>query len=52
MRPSLIMSNGDLSGTDAEVMIDTAKFTPVEAAHEIILCLEHEGFIGLNEEAA
>ncbi len=49
MRPSLIISNGDLSEIDG---IDTAKFTPVKAAHKIILYLEHEGFIGLNEEAA
>jgi hypothetical protein len=32
--------------------IDTAEFTPEEAAQEIILHLEREGFIGLNEEAA
>jgi sulfate adenylyltransferase len=38
--------------TDAEVVIDTAEFTPEEAAQEIILHLEREGFIGLNEEAA
>ena len=36
--------------TDAEVVIDTAGFTPEEAAQEIILHLEREGFIGLNEE--
>jgi sulfate adenylyltransferase len=34
--------------TDAEVVIDTAEFTPEEAAQEIILHLEREGFIGLN----
>src|SRR5438094_1696223 len=38
--------------TDAEVVIDTAEFTPEEAAQEIILHLEREGFIGLNEELA
>jgi hypothetical protein len=32
--------------------IDTAEFTPEEAAQEIILHLEREAFIGLNEEAA
>jgi sulfate adenylyltransferase len=38
--------------TDAEVVIDTAELTPEEAAQEIILHLEREGFIGLNEELA
>jgi sulfate adenylyltransferase len=37
---------------DAEVVINTAEFTPEEAAQEIILHLEREGFIGLNEAAA
>jgi sulfate adenylyltransferase len=37
---------------DAEVVINTAEFTPEEAAQEIILHLESEGFIGLNEELA
>jgi hypothetical protein len=32
------------------VVIDTAGLTPEEAAQEIILHLEREGFIGLNEE--
>jgi sulfate adenylyltransferase len=38
--------------TDAEVVINTAELTPEEAAQEIILHLEREGFIGLNGEAA
>ena len=38
--------------SDAEVVINTAKLTPEEAAQEIILHLEREGFIGPNEEAA
>jgi sulfate adenylyltransferase len=38
--------------TDAQVVINTAEFTPEEAAQEIILHLEREGFIGLNGEAA
>jgi len=38
--------------TDAEVVINTAELTPEEAAQEIILHLEREGFIGLNEELA
>jgi sulfate adenylyltransferase len=38
--------------TDAEVVINTAELTPEEAAQEIILHLEREGFIGLNEESA
>jgi sulfate adenylyltransferase len=38
--------------TDAEVVINTAELTPEEAAQEIILHLEREGFIGLNEEPA
>ena len=37
---------------DAEVVINTAELTPEEAAQEIILHLEREGFIGPNEEAA
>jgi sulfate adenylyltransferase len=35
---------------DADVMIDTADLTPEEAAQEIILHLEREGFIGANGE--
>src|SRR5213595_2897289 len=38
--------------TDAEVVINTAEFTPEEAAQEIILHLEREGFIGLSGEVA
>jgi sulfate adenylyltransferase len=34
--------------TDAEVTIDTAELSPEEAAQEIILHLEREGFIGVN----
>jgi sulfate adenylyltransferase len=37
---------------DAEVVINTAELTPEEAAQEVILHLEREGFIGLNEELA
>jgi sulfate adenylyltransferase len=37
---------------DAEVVINTAELTPEEAAQEIILHLEREGFIGPNEEPA
>ena len=37
---------------DAEVVINTADLTPEEAAQEVILHLEREGFIGLNEELA
>ena len=37
---------------DAEVVINTSEFTPEEAAQEIILHLEREGFIGVNEELA
>ena len=33
---------------DAEVVINTADLTPEEAAQEIILHLEREGFIGVN----
>lgn len=36
---------------DAEVTIDTADLTPEEAAQEIILHLEREGFIGANGES-
>ena len=35
----------------AEVVIDTAKLTPEEAAQAIILHLEREGFIGVNGNA-
>ena len=34
--------------TDAEVRINTAELTPEEAAQEIVLHLEREGFIGMN----
>jgi sulfate adenylyltransferase len=35
---------------DAEVVIDTAELTAEEAAQEIILHLEQQGFIGVNNE--
>ena len=38
--------------TDAEVVIDTADLSPEEAAQEIILHLEREGFIGVNGQSA
>jgi sulfate adenylyltransferase len=34
--------------TDAEVVINTAELSPAEAAQEIILHLEREGFIGVS----
>jgi sulfate adenylyltransferase len=37
---------------DAEVTINTAELTQEEAAQEIILHLEREGFIGVNGESA
>ena len=37
---------------DAEVVIDTAELTPEEAAQEIILHLEREGFVGAIGEPA
>jgi sulfate adenylyltransferase len=37
--------------TDAEVVIDTAELTAEEAAQEIILHLEQQGFIGVSNEA-
>src|SRR6266700_8253441 len=37
---------------DAEVVINTAELTPEEAAQEIILHLEREGFVGANDQAA
>jgi sulfate adenylyltransferase len=37
---------------DAEVVIDTAELSPEEAAQEIILHLEREGFIGVNGHPA
>jgi sulfate adenylyltransferase len=38
--------------TDAEVRINTAELSPEEAAQEIILHLEREGFIGMNRGTA
>jgi sulfate adenylyltransferase len=37
---------------DAEVTINTADLSPEEAAQEIILHLEREGFIGVNGTSA
>jgi len=34
--------------TDAEVIVDTGELSPEEAAQEIILHLEREGFVGIN----
>ena len=36
--------------TDAEVVIDTSNTTPEEAAQQILLYLEKEGFVAANEE--
>ena len=38
--------------TDAEVVIDTLKLTAEEAAQEIFLRLEKEGYIGMNRNHA
>ena len=35
--------------TDAEVVIDTADLTPEEAAQEVFLHLQKEGFVGVND---
>ena len=37
--------------TDAEVTINTADLSAQEAAQEVILHLEREGFIGMNRSA-
>jgi sulfate adenylyltransferase len=37
--------------TDAEVTVDTGELSPEEAAQEIILHLEREGFVGINGSA-
>jgi sulfate adenylyltransferase len=37
---------------DAEVVINTAELSPEEAAQEIILHLEREGFVGVNGQSA
>jgi sulfate adenylyltransferase len=37
--------------TDAEMVLDTTQLTPEEAAHEIVLYLEKEGFIGAGNGA-
>jgi sulfate adenylyltransferase len=34
--------------SDAEVTVDTGELSPEEAAQEIILHLEREGFVGIN----
>jgi len=34
--------------TDAEIVINTADVTPEEAAQEIILYMEREGYLGVN----
>src|SRR5438045_8614029 len=36
---------------DAEVVIDTSNSTPEEAAQDIILHLEREGYIGVNGDS-
>ena len=36
--------------SDAQVVIDTTEITPEEAAQSIILHLEHEDYIGAEEE--
>jgi sulfate adenylyltransferase len=36
--------------SDAEVVIDTTDMTPEEAAQEVILHLEREGYIGINSD--
>jgi sulfate adenylyltransferase len=38
--------------TDAEVTVDTTELSPEEAAQEIILHLEREGFVGINGATA
>ncbi len=38
--------------TDAELHINTAELSPEEAAQEIVLHLEREGFIGMNRSLA
>jgi sulfate adenylyltransferase len=37
---------------DSEVRINTAELSAAEAAQEIILHLEREGFIGMNRNSA
>jgi sulfate adenylyltransferase len=34
--------------TDAEIVINTADVTPEEAAQEILLYMEREGYLGVN----
>jgi len=38
--------------TDADVVINTTETTPDEAAQEVLLHLEREGYIGGNSDAA
>ena len=38
--------------SDAELHINTAELSPEEAAQEIVLHLEREGFIGMNRNHA
>ena len=35
---------------DADIHLDTSDLTPEEAAHQVILHLEKEGYIGVNGE--
>jgi sulfate adenylyltransferase len=42
------ISNPYQEPKDAEVVIDTTDLSPEEAAQEILLHLEREGFIGVN----
>jgi len=46
------ISNPSEKPTDVNVVIVTVEFTPEEAAQEVNIHLEGEGFIGLNEELA
>jgi sulfate adenylyltransferase len=38
--------------TDADIAIDTSELTPAEAAQEIILFLEREGYVGASQDAS
>lgn len=36
--------------TDADVIIDTTRLSPEQAAHQLLLHLEREGYVGVNGE--
>jgi len=50
VQPFTVLSEPYEAPADAEVTIDTSELSPEEAAQEVFLHLEREGFIGVNED--